>query len=128
MIESDSEKPNYYPRSARRGKEGKMKKRSHKIWLLVGIVGVAAITMVLTIPACPSVEPGITHEEATTIARQRVEDDGVMSLDGRDTEHEEEADSWHIYFPYTSDEIRGGEPHVRVDKSSGEVIDVYYTQ
>ena len=70
-----------------------MKKRSHKIWLLVGIVGVAVIILVLTIPTRPSAQPGITLDEAIGIARQRVEDDGVMSLDGRDTEHEEEADS-----------------------------------
>ena len=105
-----------------------MKKRSHKIWLLVGIVGVAVIILVLTIPTRPSAQPDITPEEATAIARQRVQDDGVMSLDGRDTEVVEEADYWHIYFPYTSHEIRGGEPHVWVDKSSGEVIDIYYTQ
>ena len=105
-----------------------MKKRSHKIWLLVGIVGVAVIILVLTIPTRPSAQPGITLDEAIGIARQRVEDDGVMSLDGRDTEHEEEADSWHIYFPYTSQEMLGGEPHVWVAKSDGAVIEIYYTQ
>jgi len=103
-----------------------MQKKRHKVWLLLGVVGAGAIALVLTFGAC---EPtGITVGEAIETARQRVEADGVMSLDGRDTESEEEADSWHIYFPYTSHEIRGGEPHVWVDKSTGDVTDIYYTQ
>ena len=105
-----------------------MFKRRHKVWLLLGVVGATVITLILTFGACEPTPTGITAGEAIEIARQRVEADGVMSLDGRDTESEEEADSWHIYFPYTSHEILGGEPHVWVDKSSGEVIDIYYTQ
>jgi len=109
-----------------------MQKRRHKVWLIVGILagvaGVTVITLMLTLGPWAPTPSGVTLEEAIGIARQRVEDDGVMSLDGRDTEQEEEADSWHIYFPYTSHEIRGGEPHVWVDKSSGEVTDIYYTQ
>lgn len=105
-----------------------MQKRRHKVWLLLGVVGAGAIALVLTFGACEPTPTGITAEEAMETARQRVEADGVMSLDGRDTEVEEEADSWHICFPYTSDEIFGGEPHVFVDKSSGEVIDIYYTE
>lgn len=102
-----------------------MQKRRHKVWLLVGTT---VITLMLTFAACEPTPPGITAEEAIEIAIQRVEADGVMSLDGRDTESEEEADSWHIYFPYTSHEVLGGEPHVWVDKASGEVTDIYYTQ
>ncbi len=106
-----------------------MRKRRQKVWLLLGVVGATVITLILTFGSCAEPTPtGITAGEAIEVAKQRVEEDGVMSLDGRDTETEEEADSWHIYFPYTSDEIRGGEPHVWVDKSSGEVIDIYYTQ
>jgi hypothetical protein len=103
-----------------------MRRRRHKVWLLLGVVGIVVVTLMLTFGDYGST--GITLEEAVEIAIQRVEADGVMSLDDRDTEHEEEADSWHIYFPYTSHELRGGEPHVWVDKSSGEVIDIYYTQ
>ena len=105
-----------------------MQERRHKVWLLAGVAGVAVITLALTIPACPSVPPGSTQEQAIAIAIQKVEQDGVMSLDGRDTEVVEEADYWHIYFPYTSHEIRGGEPHVLVAKSDGEVIEIHYTQ
>jgi len=100
-----------------------MRKRRRKIWLLVGVT---MITMMLTFAACGPT--GITLEEAIEIAIQRVEADGVMSLAGRDTESVEGADSWHIYFPYTSHELLGGEPHVWVDKSSGDVIQIYYTQ
>ena len=100
-----------------------MQKRRHKVWLLVGVT---MITLMLTFAACGPT--GITLEEAIAIATQRVEEDGIMSLDGRDTESVEGADSWHIYFPYTSHELVGGEPHVWVDKSSGDVIDLYYTQ
>lgn len=100
-----------------------MQKRKHKVWLLVGT---AVITLMLTFAGCGST--GISREEAITIATQEVETDGVMSLDGRDTEVVEEATYWHIYFPYTSHELLGGEPHVWVDKSTGEVIDIYYTQ
>jgi hypothetical protein len=100
-----------------------MQKRKYKMWL---IVGTAVITLMLTWAGCGST--GITREQAITIATQAVVDDGVMSLDGRDTVVVEEADSWHIYFPYSSHELLGGEPHVLVDKTTGEVIDLYYTQ
>ena len=105
-----------------------MLKRRNKVWLLLGVVGAGAIVLVLTFGACGPTPTGTTLEEATEIARQRVEADGVMSLDGRDTEVVEEADYWHIYFPYTSDEVLGGEPHVWVNKSDGEVIQIYYTE
>lgn len=100
-----------------------MQKRRYKVWLLVGT---AVITLMLTLAGCGST--GISREQAITIATQAVNDDGVMSLDGRDTWVEEEEDYWHIYFPYTSLGLRGGEPHVLVDKSSGAVTDIYYTQ
>ena len=72
----------------------------------------------------------ISRERAIEIARARVEDEGVMSLEGRDTvaEVEVEGDVLHVYFPFSSREVRGGEPHVRVALDSGEVIDVTYTQ
>jgi hypothetical protein len=100
-----------------------MQKRRYKVWLLVGT---AVITLMLTFAGCGST--GISREQAITIATQAVEDDGVMSLDGRDTEAVEEATYWHIYFPYTSHELLGGEPHVFVDKTSSDVTNIYYTQ
>ena len=102
-----------------------MKKRKFNVWLLVGT---AAIALMLTFAGCGQVQPGITREEAITIATQAVEDDGVMSLDGRDTESVEEATYWHIYFPFSSPVTRGGAPHVFVNKTGGAVIDLYYTE
>jgi len=101
-----------------------MQKRKHIVWLLVGT---AVITLMFTFGGCTG-GGGITSEEAITIATQEVEADGVMSLDGRDTEVVEEATYWHIYFPYTSPVMRGGEPHVWVDKTTGDVINLYYTE
>ena len=100
-----------------------MQKRKHKVWLLVGA---AVITLMLTWAGCGST--GISREQAITIATQEVVDDGVMSLDGRDTEVVEETTYWHIYFPFSSLNLRGGEPHVWVDKSSGNVTRIYYTE
>lgn len=106
-----------------------MKDRKHRVWLLVGITAAAAVTIILALASCASNPPaGITLEEAIAIARQAVIDDDVMSLDDRDTEHTEEATYWHIYFPYTSHDILGGEPHVHVAKSDGEVLEISYTQ
>ena len=102
-----------------------MQKRRYKVWLLVGAATV--ITLMLAFAGCTG-EGGITLEEAIDIAIQRVGADGVMSLDGRDTESVEEATYWHIYFPFTDHYLRGGEPHVWVDKTTGDVIDIYYTQ
>jgi hypothetical protein len=100
-----------------------MQKRRYKVWLLVGA---AAITLMLTLAGCGST--GISREQAITIATQEVVDDGVMSLDGRDTKVVEETTYWHISFPYSSPLLRGGEPHVWVDKSSGNVTKIYYTE
>lgn len=106
-----------------------MRNKKNRIWLLVGIAAAAVVTLMLAFASCgPTPPTSITLEEAIAIARQAVEDDGVMSLDERDTEHVEESTYWHIYFPYTSHDILGGEPHVWVAKSDGEVLDLYYTQ
>jgi hypothetical protein len=100
-----------------------MQKRKHKVWLLVGA---AVITLMLTFAGCGST--GISREQAITIATQEVVDDGVMSLDGRDTVVVEEATYWHISFPYSSPLTRGGEPHVLVNKTTGNVTNIYYTE
>lgn len=70
----------------------------------------------------------ISRERAIEIARARVEDEGVMSLEGRDTVAEVEGDVLHVYFPSTDTTIRGGEPHVRVSLADGAVVDEHYTQ
>ncbi len=70
----------------------------------------------------------ISRERAIEIARAEVENQGVMSLEGRDTVAERDGDVLHVYFPVADVTIRGGEPHVRVSLADGEVTDVRYTQ
>ena len=70
----------------------------------------------------------ISRERAIEIARAEVEDQGVMSLDGRDTVAEMDGDVLHVYFPISDATTRGGEPHSRVSLADGEVTDVRYTQ
>ncbi len=74
------------------------------------------------------VRQGISSNDAVTLAKQKVQTDGVMSLDGRNTVVKEEQDYWHISFPISSPKIIGGEPHVLIDKASGAITEVYYTQ
>lgn len=109
-----------------------MEKRRHRAWLLIGVMGAVAVTFALVFASCGpnggNGGEGITLDEAIAIARQAVIDDGIMSLDERDTEHVEESTYWHIYFPFTSHDILGGEPHVLVAKADGEILDMYYTQ
>jgi hypothetical protein len=101
-----------------------MQKRKYRVWLRVGA---AVVTLMLTFGGCTG-GGAITREEAITTATQAVQDDGVMSLDGRSTQAAEEATYWHIYFPFSSPLTRGGEPHVWVDKASGNVTKIYYTE
>ena len=70
----------------------------------------------------------ISRERAIEIARAEVEEQGVMSLEGRDTVAEIDGDELHVYFPISDTATRGGEPHVRVSLTDGEVTDVRYTQ
>ena len=70
----------------------------------------------------------ISHERAIEIARAEVEAQGVMSLEGRETVAERDGDVLHVYFPISDATTRGGEPHVRVSLTDGEVTDVRYPQ
>lgn len=106
-----------------------MKIKKHRVWLLAGVVGAAAVALVLALASCSPTPPsGITLEEAIEIARQAVIDDAVMSLEDRDTKYVEQPTYWHIYFPHSSSFVRGGEPHVKVAKSDGAILNIRYTQ
>ena len=70
----------------------------------------------------------ISRERAIEIARAEVENQGVMSLDGRDTVAQVDGDELHVYFPFLDTSTRGGEPHVRVSLADGNITDVSYTQ
>lgn len=74
------------------------------------------------------VQSVISRDDAVGLATNRVQEDGVMSLADRKTAVKEEPNQWHITFPLTATMVRGGEPHVIIDKASGAIIDVYYTQ
>lgn len=70
----------------------------------------------------------ISREDAVGIARARVEADGVMALESRDTVVGDEEGYWHVSFPLRDLNVRGGEPHVRVRKADGAVTLVTYSQ
>jgi hypothetical protein len=70
----------------------------------------------------------INHDQAVFIARSRVMTDGVMNLDGRLTVARQVGGAWHVEFPLSDTNMRGGEPHVTIDAESGAITDVYYTQ
>ena len=51
-----------------------------------------------------------------------------MTLEGRETVVQDEGSNWHILFPLSDPNVRGGEPHIVVSKEDGSIIDVFYTQ
>ena len=84
--------------------------------------------LMIMIQSCSS---GISEETAMEIALARVEQDDFMSLDftQRNKEVVTEGDHWHISFPYKSElYMRGGEPHVLINRRTGEVSQVFYTR
>jgi len=72
-------------------------------------------------------QSSISRENAISLASARVQEDGVMSLENRTPVAIEEEGNWHIYFLLPEDMI-GGEPHILIDKNTGKIIEVYYTQ
>lgn len=97
--------------------------------IVLGLAAILVITVLLA--GCvgdKTVKQGISSDDAVKLAKQRVQADGVMSLDGRTTVVKEEQDYWHISFPISSPNVIGGEPHVLIDKASGAITRVYYTQ
>ena len=70
----------------------------------------------------------ISSDDAIAIALKRVEADGAMTLEGRETVVEDEGSNWHVLFPLLDQNVRGGEPHVFVSKEDGTITDVFYTQ
>ena len=90
--------------------------------------GCAKVSQSPTVTPPLLVQTGITSDAAVDLAKQRVQKDGVMSLDGRETSVIDEPTQWHISFPISAPMWRGGEPHVIIDKASGAIINVYYTQ
>lgn len=118
------------------------KKKIQKVHLLGSMVGSVIIVIIglCFVFGCNSSEPGntqgleqsvgqgISSEDAVKLAQQRVQTDGVMSVDGRIAVVEEEQNYWHVSFPLSSPKVFGGEPHVLIDKTSGAITKIYYTQ
>ncbi len=72
---------------------------------------------------------GITEEEAIEIAREQVEeDDPEFDFDGTRPVVIPSGDTYDVAFPEQESTGHGGEPHVVVDRSSGEVIETYLTR
>jgi hypothetical protein len=92
------------------------------IFLAIAIIGLCFLS------GCSAGNPGINSDEAVKIAKERVLADGVMSLDGRTPVVKDEKDHWHVSFPIMLPFVVGGEPHVFVDKASGSITKIYYTQ
>jgi len=84
---------------------------------------------VMALMSCSSGSSGITQSEAVQIAKDKVIADAVMTLVDRDEVVVDEGAVWHVSFPFKESlEMLGGEPHVKVSKADGLVIETYYTQ
>ncbi len=103
-----------------------MKRQIHLLLIFLS-AGIVIFGLYFT-SGCSPGKQGISKSDAVKLAEQRVQADGVMSLDGRTTEVKEEGNDWHISFPLSSTKVIGGEPHVLIDKASGAITRVYYTQ
>lgn len=101
--------------------------------LLTGIPIAAGIALVIGLVLVGLFRDGdqdvaISSDDAIAIAVTRVEADGAMTLEGRETVVQDEGSNWHILFPLSDPNVRGGEPHIVVSKEDGSIIDVFYTQ
>lgn len=105
---------------------------SHTFWSGL-LVATAAGLMLLGCGDNVSSPAPLTVDDAITRAQERIADEGYVSVDygERDTSVVEEGGAWHISFPLKIDTTIykiGGEPHVLISKSDGEILSVYYTR
>lgn len=105
-------------------KDANMKIKIHLTVIVLLFLIIAGIFFA----GCGFGKQSITSDQAIKIAEERVKSDGVMSMDGRFPVAKSEKDNWHVSFPISLPFVLGGEPHVIVDKASGKIIEVYYTQ
>lgn len=78
-------------------------------------------------------EPEISREEAIRIAVAHARVDTFMPIDPDERltwVREDEEGLWHISFPGKPGVVvrKGGEPHIFVSRTSGEITRVYYTR
>lgn len=72
---------------------------------------------------------GITEAAAIEIAREQVEaDDPEFDFEGTRPVVIPSGDTYDVAFPEEEPTGPGGEPHVVVDRSTGEVIETYLTR
>jgi len=93
--------------------------------------GLKEILIVLALFAILSCGRSITKDMAFTKAIERIKTDSIMVIDLklRDQEITSEGKNWHVSFPYKPiSNMRGGEPHVLVEKKSGKIVKVFYTR
>jgi Zn-dependent metalloprotease len=71
----------------------------------------------------------VSETEAIEIARARVEDDDPsIDMAERRAVVIEDGDVYDVAFPRIAPPGPGGEPHVLVDRRTGEVVDTYRTR
>lgn len=88
------------------------------------------ILALYTVISC-SQSPSISEDKAFNIAQEKIVQDSVMALDFKTRTKEifDEDKNWHVTFPLKSDlNLRGGEPHVIINKKTGEIVNTYYTR
>ena len=104
--------------------------RGQKMELPKLIIGLAVICLtVITLMSCSSGTTGITKDEAVVIAKDKVVSDAIMTLTDRDEVVVDEGANWHISFPLKASlDTLGGEPHIKVSKADGTIVETYYTQ
>lgn len=80
-------------------------------------------------PASSTTQAGITEAEAIEIARrQQEQDDPDFDFESTRPVAIASDDTYDVSFPPAEPEGPGGEPHVVVDRTTGEVIETYLTR
>jgi hypothetical protein len=73
-----------------------------------------------------SIGVGISREQAVEIAMDAVrEDEADFDFTATYTVVVDEGAAWHVAFPRRASGSVGGEPHVVIDKGSGDVLQSY---
>jgi hypothetical protein len=74
-------------------------------------------------------DDGISQEDAIAIAREAYGDeDPEFDFDDKFDFVSETAATYDISFPQRDPEGPGGEPHVVIDRATGEVAEIYFTR
>lgn len=111
--------------------------RLHPRNIRIGVISAAILLFTFSVFSEGLHRNTISRRNAITIAKARVEADGVMSLTQRKPIAHVEGDIWHVTFEWRQssrhDDIGhalrvGGHPHVFIHKFDGHILQVFYTQ